>query len=319
MANKNSKHIKSKQNKKHYNRSNNKIAFIVVFVFAIVLFMSFKSTVKPILYKDTQIVFNNENITESMSDKVLNENNKIYMSVDDVQKFLDNTLYYEEETATYITTSSKKLATLKESSDNITINGSIKKMNNTVIEKEGKKYIAISEMKDVYDYEFEFISSTNIAIIDSLSKKQVKANLKKGTKLKESDGKFSKAIDKLQKGEEVIYIGESGNKAKIRTQDGVIGYVKSKYLINIEAIREDFLDKGQEKKSENYLEYSLNDKDMSTFEKRQNIINLILQQAIKNDKMYVKLLYDKETSNDFERFKIESKPMLEECGITVSL
>lgn len=319
MAIKNSKHIKSKQTKKHYNKSNNKIAFIVVLIFIIALFMSFKAQVRPILYQDIQIILNNENITNNMSYKAINENNKIYMNVEDVKKFLDNTLYYEEESETYITTSSKKLATLKENSESITINGSTLKEESTVIEKDGQKYIAISEMKNVYDYEFEFIAESNVVTIDNLNKKKVKANLKKATKLKEEMGALSKSIGKLKKGEEVICITTAGDKTKIRTQNGVIGYVKSKLLVDIETIREDFIDKSEEKLSDQYLEYDLKDKDISTFEKRQNIINLILQQAIKNGKMYIKLIYNKDKTNDFERFKIEAKPMLEECGVTLLL
>ena len=58
-------------------------------------------------------------------------------------------------------------------------------------------------------------------------------------------------------------------------------------------------------------------KDISTFEKRQNIINLILQEAIKNDKMYVKITYNGAEEQKYDRFKIEITPILSECGIKV--
>ena len=67
----------------------------------------------------------------------------------------------------------------------------------------------------------------------------------------------------------------------------------------------------------NVLEYDITDKDMSTFEKRQNIINLILQEAIKNDKMYVKITYNGAEEQKYDRFKIEITPILSECGIKV--
>ena len=318
MTNKSSKHIKN--NSKHYNKSNLIVAFIIVFIFVVILFIKGKNKVAPIIYNDIQIILNNENITSNMEDKVLNENDKIYMSVEDIQKFLDNTIYFEKEIETYITTSSKKLATLKENSDSITINGSNLKVDNMVINKEGKKYFAISEMENIYDYEFAFITDTNIVTIDSLKLKQERANIKKATELKEKNETFSKKIKKLQKEEEVILIKEEGNQTKIRAQDGRIGYVKTDLLTNRNITREDFIENNKEKNDvEDYFEYDLSEKDITTFEKRQNIINLILQQTIKNDKMYVKIIYNKEENNDFNRFKIETKPILQECGITVLL
>ena len=319
MAKENSKHIKSKNNKKHYNKSNSKIAFVVVLIFIITLFIYSKNKVKPIFYNTIQVILNNENITENMSDKVVNENNQIYMSFDDVQKFLDNTIYFEEETNTFITTSSKKLASIKEDEDNITINGSTLKMDKPIIEIDGKKYIAISEMENVYDYECKLTDRSNIVTIDSLNKKQEIAKMRKSAKLKDASGFFSKAIEKLSKDEEIIYIENIGYKAKIRTQNGNIGYVKYNTLKDIETIREDFIEKSEEQQSDQYFEYDLTDKDITTFEKRQNIINLILQQTIKNGKMYVKLIYNNDAGEDIERFKIEVKPMLKECGITVLL
>ena len=51
----------------------------------------------------------------------------------------------------------------------------------------------------------------------------------------------------------------------------------------------------------------------------QNIINLILQEAIKNGKMYVKIINNGTDSEEYQRFKIESVPMLKECGIKIEI
>ena len=40
---------------------------------------------------------------------------------------------------------------------------------------------------------------------------------------------------------------------------------------------------------------------------------------IKNDKMYVKIQYNGEDDFYFERFKIEVKPILKECGVAVTI
>ena len=46
------------------------------------------------------------------------------MSIEDIQKFIDKTIYQEQETGLIITTSERKIATLKQDEDKIEINGS---------------------------------------------------------------------------------------------------------------------------------------------------------------------------------------------------
>lgn len=313
MASKNSKHRK--------NNSNNKSYFIIAFVIVLILIVIIcLKKPKEIAHNEkTQVIINNENITESMEDNIINENNKIYMSIEDIQKFLDKTIYQEQETGLIITTSERKIATLKQDEDKIEINGSNQDAEKAVIEKEEKKYIAISELENVYDYEFNYMESSNIATIDSLNKKYVKAYAKKKIKVKQEAKSITKNIDYIKKGDWVVYISEEGKYAKIRTQNGIIGYVEKKALENITTEREDFTQKEEQAQEQNILEYDITKKEITTFEKRENIINLILQEAIKNDKMYVKITYSGTDTPSYERFKIEIVPTLSECGIKVEL
>ena len=130
---------------------------------------------------------------------------------------------------------------------------------------------------------------------------------------------MSKTIDKVQKGKWLVYISEENGIAKVRTQNGKIGYVKKNLLDNFVTEREDFNVKDEENKSDETLEYDITKKDITTFEKRKEIINLILQETIKNDKMYVTVIYKGNNNDEYERFKIESVPVLRECGIKVNI
>ncbi len=312
MSKKKSKHQKNKNNKSY-----KKIAFVVAFI--LIIFIGIKNANKESKNEETQIILNNENITGQLQNDVIIEDDKIYMDFEDVQKLLDSTLYKEDETGLIITTSSKKIATFKEGEDVVNINGSEQKEKDIVIEKEGKEYIAISELENVYDYEFQYIKSNNIVTIDSLNKKSIKAYASKNIKIKESNSKFANTIEKVEKGNWVIYISEENGTAKVRTQDGKIGYIKSKYLVNFVTEREDWNENNTKNdiQSEKTQEYDLSKKDITTYEKRKNIINLILQEAIKNDNMYVKIIYNGTEEQGYNRFKIEIIPILSECGIKV--
>lgn len=321
MTKKNSKHIKKekKHNKKHYNKSYKKIAFVIVLILIVILIINLKNMPQKTNYENTQIILNNENITSNLQEDIIRQDGKIYMSFNDIQNFLDKTIYQEDKTGLIITTSNKKIATLKPNEENITINGSIQKTKNVLIEKNEKKYIAISELENVYDYDFDYISSTNIVTIDNLNKKCIKTYAKQNIKIKEQNKKFSPIIDKVKKGNWLIYISEENGIAKVRTQNGFIGYVKSSLLDHFVTEREDFNEEANKSLNKEKLEYNLNKKDISTFEKRLDIINLILQEAIKNDKMYIKIIYNETNNFEFERFKIEVQPILQECGIMVEI
>lgn len=319
MARKNSKHIKKKNSKKHYNKSYKKMAFVVVLILIIILILNLKNTPAKIKNEKTQIIINNENITSNLQDEIIIEKEKIYMSFNDIQKFLDKTIYQEEETGLIITSSNKKIATIKQGEESIKINGSDQKIKDILVEQNGQKYIAISELEDVYDYSFNYISGSNIVTIDNLNKKSVKAYAKKKLKIKKEEKEFSKILEIVDKGKWVVFIGEENGYAKVRTQNGVIGYVKKNTLDNFVTEREDFEEVSNEIFDGEKLEYDITKKDISNFEKRSNIINLILQEAIKNDKMYVEIIYNGEDNSEFERFKIEIAPVLQECGIKINI
>ena len=321
MSKTKSKHIKSKGKikKGHSNKSYFKIAFIVVAILIVVIFIYKKGLgreSKVLSNQETQIILNNENITEKVQNGIVMENDKIYMSINDIKQLI----YQEPETNLIITTSNKKIATLKKDEETITINGSNKNIKDAVIQKDNEQYIAISELENVYNYEIKYQEESNIITIDSLNNECVKAYAKKNISIKKENTTFSKTIEKVKKGNWVIFISEENKVAKVRTQNGNIGYIKSNSLCNFVTEREDLIENTSSQKStENALEFDLTSKDITTFKKREEVANLILQEAIKNDKMYVKITYNAEKNEYFERFKIEALPILQECGITIDI
>ena len=304
----------SKHSTKKYKKTRKKLAYIIIVI--IIVIIGIKNKKFQNTYADTQLILNNENITSKLENNIINENGEIYMSLNDVQKFLDETIY--QENGKIITTSDKKIAVLQQGEDYIEINSSKQELKDIVLEKDEQKYLAISEMKKIYDYEFSYSNKTNIAAIDSLNKKKIKAVARKSLKVKSENNNLSRVIEKVSKGDSLIVINEEENGfVKIRTLNETIGFVKKNLLENFETIREDFEEKNYDIDSKKSLEYDISTKDITTFEKRLDIANLILQEAIKNDKIYVKIIYNGTENEKYTRFKIELKPILKECGIKI--
>lgn len=310
---KKSKHNKNSKNSKNYKR----IGFIIVLILLCFIIIKNKSIKHN--YEKMQIIIDNENITENIEKPLIIEKEQIYMSYTDIKSFLDNSLYTEEKTGLIITISDKKLGVINPEEQTLKINGSNVEVNNITLKKDDVLYIAISELKNIYNYEMEYFNKTNIITIDSLNKKCIKAYAKTNLKIKKEKNSLSTNVGEVKKGNWLYFIGEENGYSKVRTQDGIIGYVKKNSLDNFINEREDFIEEKKIYKEEMAINRDISKEEISSFEKRQNIINLILQEAIKNDKMYVKISYNGENNFYYERFKIEIVPVLKECGIEVKI
>ena len=195
--------------------------------------------------KMTNLVINNRNVTENLKKDILIENGEIYISKQDLGNFFDKYIYEDQETEQVITTYNKKIAEIGFDKNVVTINGVEKTTYAHAIKKDDTVYLPISELKDVYDIEINNIESTKVLVIDSLSKEQKKAVLNSNQSVKSSKKFIAKTVDRVKKGECVIVISNENGYAKIRTEDGKIGYVKSNKLANEVVARQDMEEEKQ--------------------------------------------------------------------------
>ena len=188
--------------------------------------------------KTTNLVINNKNITANLKNDILIEDNIIYLSKADISNFFDNYIYEDKENNQILTTYKKKSAAIGFEENVITINGSEKNIYAHAIKREDKIYLPISEMTDVYDIEISNIEDTNVITMDSLDREQKKAIVKSNVSVKSSTNFIAKTVDRIKKGETVIVISSKDGYTRIRTEDGKLGYIKSKKLENEFTVRE---------------------------------------------------------------------------------
>lgn len=187
------------------------------------------------------LIINNKNLTSSerLSNDIFVENGIIYLSKEDVSRFFDNYLYYDSKYNQYITTSNTKVATMEVGSNKMEVNGISTPISGTIIEKDGIIYFPFSEMKDIYNVEIQNIQETNIVLVDSLNREQITAEVTKNASIKLKTKFLSRTIDKVKKGEKVIVISKIDDGwAKVRTESGKIGYIKTDKLQNEKVVRE---------------------------------------------------------------------------------
>ena len=124
--------------------------------------------------------------------------------MEDIKNYFDKYIYIEDEINEIVTTYDKKIASIGFETNKLTLNGATKKIYAHAIKKDDVIYMPIIEMKDVYNLETTVVEKN--VILDSLTRKQVKAYSKSNLSVKWKSDFFSKTVDKINKGDVVITI-----------------------------------------------------------------------------------------------------------------
>ena len=228
------KHAKETKTLKSNVIKRRRMAFLIIVAIIAILILAYIANEFIILGKNktTNLIINNRNVTENLKKNILIQHGEIYLSKQDLGNFFDKYIYEDKETEQIITTYNKKIAEIGFEKNIITINGSEKSTYSHAINQDDTIYIPINELKDVYNIEINYIESTKNLVIDSLNKEQKKAVVSANSSIKSTKKFIAKTVARVKKGECVIIISNENGYAKIRTEDGKIGYIKSKKIDN---------------------------------------------------------------------------------------
>ena len=215
--------------------------FITILVILLVAIIGYKANDYIILDKNKTInlVINNRNVTSNLKKDIFIEDDEIYISKQDLGNFFDKYIYEDTKNNQIVTTYDNKIAAISLEENKININGSNKTTYAHPVEKDDTIYIPIQELEDVYGIEIKYIENSKVLTIDSISKEQKKAIITKNVAVKSSKNFIAKTVDRAKKGSYVVVISEEKGYAKVRTENGKIGYVKSNKIANTVVVREE--------------------------------------------------------------------------------
>lgn len=257
-----SKHEMNENTQKHTDRTKRskkkgkpglKILIVLAIIAAIVGVIYFVfNHVSLKRYERTNLVINNRNMTESLKNDVIIENDVIYISSKDVGNFFDSSIFYDNKYDQIITSSYDKLAALPVGKTQIQVNSSNTTIKAPVTKKGDNFYIPFSALEDIYNVKVSYQDSMNIVTVDSLDRDYDIATASKNSNVKYKPSDFSKTLAKVKKGDSYIIANREDfpvpdGWTRVRTVDGVLGYVKTKAMGPVNTIREAMI---EEKKIE---------------------------------------------------------------------
>ena len=235
---------RSEINKKKKTITRILMAILIIIVIAVIAFIANDYIILD-KNKTTNLIINNKNVTSNLKNEIMIKDDIIYLSKQDIANFFDKYIYEEKKTNQIITTYDKKIAEIGFEKNTININGSNKKIYAHAEKENETIYLPISEMKEVYDIEIEYLPDTKVVTMDSKDREQKKAIVNSNVAVKSSTNFIAKTVDRVKKGENVIVVSSENGNAKIRTQNGKLGYIKANKLTNEITVREDMHEEKQ--------------------------------------------------------------------------
>lgn len=223
--------------------------FIAVAIFMLIILFTIsmaRNYVRNDVVGKTNLVINSSNVTKSLKNDVIIENDVIYISTKDIKNFFDDHIYYDDKYNQIITSSDMHLATFKIGEKKCNIDGSDTRIVAATKKNENDIYLPFSEIsKGVYNVETKYIKATDTVVLESLDRELVYANSRKKNGIKYKPTMFSKTVDKIGKGDNITILNEANSNLdtkwkKVRTQNGKIGYVKTDTLANEQQVRSEF-------------------------------------------------------------------------------
>lgn len=218
------------------------IVISIIALFIVAFIINIAPGYKRNKYKNvTNLVIGDTNVTENLKNPIYrDEDGTIYLSKEDIKTFLDKTIYYDKENNIVILTSEVTVASMEIGNKMKNIDGVSKDMLHTIIYKDDIMYIPLDEIKTIYNIETKYIEESDIVIIDKLNKGMIKAEAEEETKIRYKQRTLSKEVGNLSVGEKVsaFYTTSKGWRL-IRTEDGIVGYVKANKLTNEYILRQD--------------------------------------------------------------------------------
>jgi len=209
------------------------IILVVIFIVAVSFCLYIAPNYRKTGYEDvTNLVINFKNVTGSMKGKVIRENGKIFISLDDINNYYDRYTYYDEKYNYIIASGNGHIACFDVNSKSTEYDG--KKVDAYAFEKDGLYYLPIDFLADVYNVNVDYKENTNVVLIESKNADAKQAKVKRIIQVKSKKTIFSRTLEKLDAGS-IVYLKEIPDKnvsnSKSSESKNIIEKVK-KYIIN---------------------------------------------------------------------------------------
>lgn len=204
----------------------NKVQKVGELVDPLTYFDEFKNNTNNLVYKDERI-----NLTEP----VMVMSDQIYVSYSFANTYVSDIIFYDEIEKVMTLTNAREIVRLYPGKENEIEFAGIKGKY-SLEEKDGELYIAAHLLEDFFNVRIEKAEDERLFIAYDDREEQEQATIARKTSLRTHPRQKSTVVENLGKGQNVIIYAEEDGFARVRSENGIIGYVPSSSLKNRETI-----------------------------------------------------------------------------------
>lgn len=168
--------------------------------------------------------------------KAMVEGGNLYLDYDTVTEYFNKRFYWDSTENILSYTTPTEIIKADLDSKEYYVNKSKENMDCPIVEsKDGTVYISIDFVKKYSDMKYKYYKSPDRVVIQYKWGDYLYTKTKKATQLRYEPSIKSQILKEMDPEEVLLYVDAdnevvSGNFSKVMTKDGIIGYVKNKYL-----------------------------------------------------------------------------------------
>ena len=172
---------------------------------------------------------------ELIDDKGILDNGTPYLDYQAVKEYLNDRFYWDADANLMVYTTPTDIIDISAGASSYILSGNTQNTGYTIVKVDGTKaYIAAEFVQQYTNIDYEVSNNPDHVMIRTKWGKTDVATVKKNTQVRYQGGVKSPVLAELKKKDEVTVVESEQNWKKVRTADGVIGYVKNKALKNEE-------------------------------------------------------------------------------------
>ncbi len=176
------------------------------------------------IYKSFHVIYEDELIPKKYA---MREDGQYFMSLEGIQKYIDETVRFDEAKGAVIFNNRSGEKVLPLDSKEGTINGGKIALRDPLIKKDDQIFIPVEAFIHDYPVRMNYEKDKNVLIIDNRMKKHAVGSLSgDGVNLRESDSTDSPIVATLGADSKLWVYGKKDDWYHVREQDGYLGWIR---------------------------------------------------------------------------------------------
>ncbi len=155
---------------------------------------------------------------------------EIFLPIDVIKRYIDPDIFWEQETGKVIVTTKNKVIRMATEAVTARVNANEISLQTPVVQKNGRPWIPINFLADLYNINISYFDSSKRIVVTKTDQEHVEGRLLTNSKLRVGPGFRNPWLVDLGKGERVEVYEETNDYSFIRTEDGLLGYLKTSDL-----------------------------------------------------------------------------------------